>query len=193
MKVGFDAFGVAAPRFPRYGSGEVRRTAIEVFPHATVVVLTGCLPAATASKGRWRRGVLESHGVSAGALRSVDQIDATLAALTGLIALRGEFCSVGDPHEGVIVLPVRESALMRPAYRRCRSKAPTLAQPTLPGMSRCVCGDPSCLRSTNGEFAPGHDGKRKSILWRQVRAGDEAVRELVARGWQLPPEMQPRT
>jgi hypothetical protein len=35
-----------------------------------------------------------------------DQIDAALAALAGLIALEGHHCSVGDPAEGVILLPV---------------------------------------------------------------------------------------
>ncbi len=39
-------------------------------------------------------------------LASTDQVDATLAALTGAVALEGGFTAVGDPEEGVIVLPV---------------------------------------------------------------------------------------
>ena len=78
---------------------------MEVFPHATAVVLAGWLPPAGARKREWRRAVLEAQGIETGPLRTADQIDAALAALTGIRALRGQLSALGDPKEGVIVLP----------------------------------------------------------------------------------------
>jgi hypothetical protein len=40
------------------------------------------------------------------------------------------------------------------------------------------------------EFAPGHDAKRKSLLWSLAREGLDAADELRRRGWELPPEMR---
>jgi predicted nuclease with RNAse H fold len=189
MKVGFRVFHVAAGRgFPRYASGSVRGTAIEVFPHASAVVLAGCLPPPSVSKRTWRAAVLASQGVAVGGLRSTDQIDATLAALTGLLALKGRRTALGDPVEGVIVLPA--ASLPRPPYRRCAQVPKPDPQARLPGMSPCACGDPECTALTQGEFARGHDAKRKSRLWARARLGDEAAQELRRRGWELPPEMR---
>jgi predicted nuclease with RNAse H fold len=110
MQEGFRLFEAAAGAgYPRYQSGDPRHTAIEVFPHATAAVLAKGLLPSGAHKATWRRSVLESQGVhGATTLRSIDQIDAALAALTGLRALQGAFVTVGDPDEGVIVLPVTE-------------------------------------------------------------------------------------
>lgn len=108
MKVGFSVFRLAgAAGYRRYEGGEVGGTAIEVFPHGTAVALAKRLgpPAGTARRW-WRRGILADHGVAVAGLRGPDQVDAALAALTGFLALRGRFCAVGDPQEGVIVLPI---------------------------------------------------------------------------------------
>jgi predicted nuclease with RNAse H fold len=109
MQEGFKLFESAAEAgYRRYRSGNPRHTAIEVFPHATAAVLAkGLLPTGT-HKAAWRRSILEGQGVAAATLHSVDQIDAALAALTGLRALQGIFVAVGDTEEGVIVLPVTE-------------------------------------------------------------------------------------
>lgn len=188
MRVGFDVFR-AAERcgYPRFGRGRARGTAIEVFPHASAVVLAGCIPPPGTHKGRWRAGILASHGVAVEALRSTDQIDAALAALTGLLALGGRSSALGDPTEGVIVLPTR--TLPATAYRRCRAPEDD-GHPRLPGLSPCRCGDPACDRLTAREFAPGHDAKRKAALWRAARAGHDATDELRRRRWELPPEMR---
>jgi len=190
MTVGFAAFE-AAQRcgFPRYRSGPARGSAMEVFPHASAVVLAGCLPPRDASKRDFRRAALRTRGVDVAPLRSIDQLDATLAALTGLLAARGQCFAPGDPKEGIIVLPAR--SLPPPPFRRCAARAgeePT--EPTLPGFALCSCGDPGCTALTSSEFAPGHDAKRKSMLWLRARTGDEAVEELRRRGWELPPEMR---
>jgi len=188
MTVGFSAYEAAARcGYKRYAGGRANGTAMEVFPHATAVVLSGCLPARGTRKRDFRRSVLRSHGVRVDELRSMDQVDAALAALTGLLALQGSRFARGDPREGVIVLPAR--SLPPPPYRRCTEPSPADEQPHLPGLTPCACGEPGCKRMTASEFARGHDAKRKAILWATARVGDEAVRELRRRGWALPPEM----
>jgi len=188
MTVGFAAFRAIEPRFPRYRGGAVRGTALEVFPHASAVVLAGCLPPNGVPPHRWRRRVLRERGVDEGALRSADQVDAALAALTGLYALERRFSAPGDPKEGLIVVP--SATLPARPYRRGEEPKRREDQPPLPGMARCACGDPGCTALTASEFAPGHDAKRKSSLWKRARAGLEALDELKERGWAIPPEMR---
>ena len=190
MRVGFAAFAAAeAAGFPRYGSGSVRGRALEVFPHASAVALAGCLPAAGAPKRGFRESVLRAQRVAVEGLRSLDQVDAALAALTGLLALRGRSTALGDPREGVIVLPV--AALPARPFRRCpQPRSAADDQPRFPGMTPCGCGDPECREMTSREFAPGHDAKRKSMLWATARVGQDAADELRRRGWELPPEMR---
>jgi predicted nuclease with RNAse H fold len=189
MRVGFEVFRVAADLgFERHGAGRIDGTAIEVFPHATAVVLAGCLPPDGVGKRAWRASILAAHRVPVRALRSADQLDAALAALTGLLALRGRYSALGDPTEGVIVLPAR--TLPARPYRRCPRGLEPESQPRFPGMTPCACGDPSCDRLTAREFAPGHDAKRKSVLWKLAREGHQAGEELRRRGWLLPPEMR---
>ncbi|HEX6330363.1 MAG TPA: DUF429 domain-containing protein [Actinomycetota bacterium] len=188
MTVGFAAFHAIEGAFPRYRAGSVRGTAIEVFPHASAVVLAGCLPPKGVRPHTWRREVLTSEGIDARPLRSADQVDAALAALTGRYALERRFTAPGDPREGQIVLPA--ATLPAHPYRRARPSGEGDGQPSLPGMSACACGDPQCRAMTAREFAPGHDAKRKSALWALARSGQEAVDELRRRRWQLPPEIR---
>jgi predicted RNase H-like nuclease len=112
MRVGFSVFAAAKRAgYPLFATGgKIRGSAIEVFPHGSAVALKGCLPPvgtcrSGGRKRRWRAAVLEAHGVDTRALRSVDGVDAALAALTGLMALEGKYWVVGDATEGVIVLP----------------------------------------------------------------------------------------
>ena len=56
MEVGFDVFvQAAAAGFPTYSAGSPEGKALEVFPHATAVVLAGCLPPRGTRKHVWRR------------------------------------------------------------------------------------------------------------------------------------------
>ena len=111
MTVGFAAYEAAARcGYPRYSRGRVTGTAMEVFPHASAVVLHGCLPQRDAKKRAFRTEVLLAQRVSLDGLRSMDQLDAAMAALTGLLALDGLCFAPGDPKEGVIVLPARSGS-----------------------------------------------------------------------------------
>ncbi len=185
MEVGFKVFAqAAAAGFPAYSAGSPRGKALEVFPHATAVVLAGCLAPRGARKHAWRTAVLRAQGVRTDELRSADRIDAALGALTGLYALDGKRFAPGDPLEGVIVVP---SAALPASPYRPGSAAPREAEPLF---TYCACGDPACDRLVRGEFAPGHDAKRKAMLWRLARQGADALEELTARGWKPPPEMR---
>ena len=106
-------------------------------PSATV--LGGCVPPArqtAAAKRAWRAGVLRAQHVPTAQLRTLDQVDAALAALTGIIALelRDPFAP-GMPDEGRIVLPAR--VVPAAGYRRC---VQTRAFATEPLITFCACG-----------------------------------------------------
>jgi predicted nuclease with RNAse H fold len=160
-----------------------RQRAIEVFPHATAVVLAGCLPPRGERKRQWRERVLRMQKVRTEELSTVDRLDAALAALTGLMVLDGHESHLGDPSEGVIVIPTSAPA---PTYR-----PGTLAHDDSAQLfAWCACGEVGCNRQVpaGSEFAPGHDAKRKYRLWRQIREGETSREELRRRGWELPPE-----
>ena len=125
METGMAVFAaVAALGFPLFSGESFASTAIEVFPHAAAVVLAGSLPSTGANlkhpraKAAWRSGVLAREGIAVAGLNTLDQIDAALAALTGIYALEGQACWRGDPAEGVIVLPCRPDALAAPYLRQ---------------------------------------------------------------------------
>jgi predicted nuclease with RNAse H fold len=185
MKVGFEVFAQAtAAGFPTYAAGSPRGKALEVFPHASAVVLAGGLAPKDTKKHAWRAAILRTQGVRTDELTSPDRIDATLAALTGLLALEGKRFAPGDPTEGVIVVP---SASLPASPYRAVARPQKDAQPLF---HYCGCGDPACDQLVRGEFAPGHDAKRKAMLWTKAREGTEALDELRDRGWKLPPEMR---
>jgi predicted nuclease with RNAse H fold len=106
MRVGFTIFERLSARYPLYRGGAPAGTAAEVFPHATACLLTGVLRPSAVSKEEFRRGVLRDAGVPEHELETLDLVDAGLGALTGLIALDGSHSAVGDPNEGMILLPV---------------------------------------------------------------------------------------
>ena len=186
MEVGFRVFRAAAKAgFPRYSAGDPKGTAMEVFPHGSATVLTGCLRPKGVRKRTWREGVLRAQGVRTDELGTADLVDAGLCALTCLLALEGKHFSPGDPREGVIVLPV--GTLPARPFVACAEETPFLGTPLF---RFCACGDPDCHELTRSEFAPGHDAKRKSMLWRLARDGRDATQELRRRGWALPPEVR---
>jgi predicted nuclease with RNAse H fold len=104
MRVGQEAFQAAqAAGFELFSPGNgVRGSALEVYPHASDVALRGGPPPAgvtggTGRKKSWRSETLRLAGVEGtDRLRSVDAVDAALAALTGLCALESSFEAVGS-------------------------------------------------------------------------------------------------
>ena len=113
---------------------------------------------------------------------------------------RRPLCADGAPRPAGQALRARRSAGGRD--RPPRGHAPRRAvRPVPAGRSSavaaetsalfryCGCGTPGCQELTRGEFAPGHDAKRKSMLWRLAREGRDATDELRRRGWKVPPEI----
>jgi predicted nuclease with RNAse H fold len=99
MRTGFTMFA-GADAYPT----------LETFPHAVAVALHGAFPARgllrrPAEKRAWRIAALEAGRVDPTALRTIDEVDAALCALTGLRWLAGVAVTLGDPDEGVITLP----------------------------------------------------------------------------------------
>jgi predicted nuclease with RNAse H fold len=185
MRAGMDVFAlVGTLGYPLYAGGSFQGRAIEVFPHASAAVLAGCLRPKALTKRTWRQRVLRMQGVRTDDLTTLDRLDAGLAALTGLLALEGYHTHLGDLKEGVIVVPVRALA---PKYRPGTIADDGSAQL----FTWCACGEAGCDRQVpeGREFAPGHDAKRKSMLWRRAREGRDAIEELTRRRWDLPPEM----
>ncbi len=191
MRVGFELYEALAPRYPRYRGGTVVGTAAEYFPHASVAVLAGDIPALK-DKRTVRRRVLEDNGVVTASLATIDHLDAALGALTGHIALVGPAYWVGDPEEGALLLPGPIPTTRLPRAESSRAvntgAAPVLTfgttavdRATSPGRT-CGCGC-GCGATVRSEFLPGHDAKLRSRLLREARLGQSAVEELQRRHW----------
>ena len=167
--------GVRAPSTPglpaRHGPPRSGR-AIEVFPHASAAVLAGCLPPKGMRKRAWRERVLRLAGVRTHDLTTLDQVDAALAALTGLLVLQGQATAFGDPAEGVIVAP-DERARRR---RTVRASSPA-ERPAGRCSAWCACGDRAQRQVPAGsEFAQRTRREAQvACCGEQVRDGREAA------------------
>ena len=182
MRNGMAAFRAAERAgYPAYRAGTIAGHALEVFPHATVTVLGGCVPPArqtSAAKRAWRAGVLRAQHVPTAQLRTLDQVDAALAALTGIVALELRDPSPpGMPDEGRIVLPAR--VVPAAGYRRCVQTRPFATEPLI---TFCACGCGTQTRP-GSEFRAGHDRRLMVQLERAVEEGERARVELQRRGW----------
>lgn len=80
------------------------RVCFETFPQAIASTLAGKLLSAR-NKRADRRGLLVGLGIDAGALGSLDFIDAALCAVTARCYLLRDYQKLGDPAEGWILLP----------------------------------------------------------------------------------------
>jgi hypothetical protein len=181
MTAGFETFRVAREAgYPPYlGEGRRDRTALEVFPYASYVAMSGCLSPGRRWRLPWRRTILTQVGLSGLAEdASIDQLDAACAALTAERFLAGEGSALGDPREGVIVLPVPE---LQERFRRCAPPDGPIHEAMRHATTRlCECG---CGRAARRRFLPGHDAKLRSRLIRDARAGNAALVELHRLGW----------
>ena len=177
MRVGFAVFAALASRYPLFRGGDPSGQAAEVFPNASAVMLAGRARTKGESKLRFRRQVLAENQVDATVLAGIDQVDAALGALTGLVALEGQWHWVGDPEEGVILLPVRSSVAL-PPISTPRMSSPRMSSPSSEKGSlakgECGCG---CGALVRRRFLPGHDAKLKSQLLADWRRGDLAAKE----------------
>ncbi|MCA1846410.1 MAG: DUF429 domain-containing protein [Actinobacteria bacterium] len=115
MFAGHAAFAAAERAgYPCFTGGpEARGRALEVFPHGTAVALAGRRPPAgtarqPAAKRRWRTAVLTQAGVDVTPLRTLDAVDAALAAVVAVVVAEGgPWFALGEADEGCVVLPGR--------------------------------------------------------------------------------------
>lgn len=122
MRAGISIFDALSKAYPIFRGGSPEGSAAEVFPEATAVLLSDRLRRPKESKATFRRLVLQNHGIEDVSLvPNLDRVDAALAAVTGLYALNGDFSAIGDPEEGLIVLPC--STLPTRAFGRPNKEA----------------------------------------------------------------------
>jgi predicted nuclease with RNAse H fold len=109
MLAGQELYAALAPRYPLYTDRCVRtHVAIETFPQAVACALAGTIVSAKI-KFRVRGDLLRRYGIDAGALKSIDEIDAALCAVAASAFVSGKFRSYGDSVGGFIVVPGDDS------------------------------------------------------------------------------------
>jgi len=167
MEAGFRVFEIAkSSGYPLYrGNTDRLRQAIEVFPHASAIVLRGGLPGRGVAKQVWRRRTLIDAGIDTSALTSEDELDAALAALTGVRFIEGRTCEVGQAGLLVLVLPVDELPLRSYLREAGLVRAASISAPALAGTRKCECG---CGAPVRRRYLPGHDAKHRSLLRKGV-------------------------
>lgn len=96
-----------APHFPLFGNGGATsgRVCFETFPHAITCAILGKEVASAKKKGTQRREILQREGIEIASLRSIDDVDAALCALTANFLLEGRVETYGDESGGYIVVP----------------------------------------------------------------------------------------
>lgn len=88
------------------------RVCFETFPHAITCAMLGIDVASARMKRIQRRGILENAGIDTSALKSIDDIDAALCAVTARLWSEGKTVAFGDEPGGYIVVP--EGLVWRP-------------------------------------------------------------------------------
>jgi predicted nuclease with RNAse H fold len=93
--------------FPLFKNAEELgdRVCFETFPHAITCAFFGREVASAKQKRTQRRRILEEAGIDTASLRSIDEVDAALCALTANFLLEGRFVAYGDELGGFIVVP----------------------------------------------------------------------------------------
>jgi predicted nuclease with RNAse H fold len=191
MQVGWRVYGLLHSQgFPEARRLEADRPcAIECFPYATYVALTGRGRPPDMEPARWARDVLRRHGYHL-AGTGKDSADAVAAALTARAYATRTAAAYGDPDEGLIWVPLplpdrlgdrpQRSAIpesVRPARINLGAARPSNQQ-----VCRCGCGGTPASRTSR--FLPGHDAKLKSLLLVRARRGDPiALASLRELGW----------
>jgi len=98
-----------APHFPLFTNrGEASgRVCFETFPHAITSALLRTEAASAKKKRTQRREVLKDAGIEAASLKSIDEVDAALCALTAHFLQEGKVVTYGDELGGFIVVPAQ--------------------------------------------------------------------------------------
>ena len=86
----------------------------ETFPHAISCALLGKDVASAKIKGRQRRALLTALGLDTTALKSIDDLDAALCAVTAQFFLSRTFKTYGDVEGGFLIVPAVANRIILP-------------------------------------------------------------------------------
>jgi predicted nuclease with RNAse H fold len=156
------------------------RWAIECYPYAAYVALSGRgRPGGVAAASWARRILLEARGLRL-AGTGKDAPDAVAAAVTALAFRSGEAVAYGDPEEGVIWVPGRLPDRLR-ASRRASGGSGGAANTDDAGpragseVRLCLCGCGGVPVGVRSRFLPGHDAKLSARLRREFQGRQGSV------------------
>ncbi|WP_342052398.1 MULTISPECIES: DUF429 domain-containing protein [unclassified Cupriavidus] len=106
MLNGRRVFDLFAPHYPLMVEAYTDKPGVfETFPHAITCALLGTDTASAKKKRAQRRDILERSGIDTSSLRTIDDLDAALCALTAQLHLEGRSRAYGDAEGGYIVVP----------------------------------------------------------------------------------------
>lgn len=106
----YEAFAATHPLLTdsNYSGGNV---CFETFPHAITCAMLGSHLASAKKKRIQRRKLLDDVGVDTNCLKSVDDLDAALCALTAVFLKQGQTKAYGDADSGYIFVPSSQCRL----------------------------------------------------------------------------------
>lgn len=104
---GEHVYNTFVERFPLFkGETEIDgQVCFETFPHAITCALRGREVTSAKQKNAQRREALEQLGVETTSLRTIDEVDAALCAVTASCLLEGRVNVYGDGIGGFIIVP----------------------------------------------------------------------------------------
>ncbi len=109
-------YAALAEAYPLLDAPDKRSTpsSFETFPHAISCALLGKDVASAKIKGRQRRALLAVLGLETTLLKSIDDLDATLCAVTAQFFLSRTFKTYGDVEGGFLIVPAAVNRIILP-------------------------------------------------------------------------------
>ncbi len=109
-------YAALAEAYPLLDAPDKRSTpsSFETFPHAISCALLGKDVASAKIKGRQRRALLAALGLETTLLKSIDDLDAALCAVTAQFFLSRTFKTYGDVEGGFLIVPAAVNRIILP-------------------------------------------------------------------------------
>lgn len=186
MQIGFPVFTtVASLAYPLHRGEDGRgKQAIEVFPHASAVVLRGGLPARRTPKHIWRPARAASSWSTVNKPETSTPLFASASHDYSLVLhpWRGLHRWDARPRSfGVACCPTPHPPLRAGQCVRTLAEWTERTPARQPPERQCGCG---CGVKVRRRYLPGHDAKHRARLMRELRNGsEEAARVLAWLGW----------
>ena len=109
-------YAALAEAYPLLDAPDKRSTpcSFETFPHAISCALLGKDVASAKIKGRQRRALLAALGLETTLLKSIDDLDAAMCAVTAQFFLSRTFKTYGDVEGGFLIVPAAVNRIILP-------------------------------------------------------------------------------